>query len=69
MTESFLCECAFRKKLPRGEGVNILKIQRMLRTVLLFLAVVFVLVGIWRDEARTVFVKAATICLECIGIG
>ena len=43
--------------------------QRALRAALLFIAVVFVLLGIWREEARTVFVKAATICLECIGIG
>jgi len=25
-------------------------------------------VGLWRGELREVFMKAATICLECIGL-
>jgi len=45
------------------------KRKAAIRAALLFIAVVFVLAGIWRDETRIVFVKAVTICLECIGIG
>ncbi len=38
--------------------------------VLLFMAGVLAFaVGIYRDEVRTVLMKAIYICLECIGIG
>ena len=38
--------------------------------VLLFITgVLAVAVGIYRDEIRTVLMKAIYICLECIGIG
>ena len=40
-----------------------------LRAILFVLAVAFVLIGVWRGEVKTVFVKAANICLECIGLG
>ena len=40
-----------------------------LRFILLAVAVIFILVGLFRDEARIVFIKAVNICLECIGIG
>ena len=36
---------------------------------LLVLSGAFILLGWWRGEIRTVFVKAVNICLECIGIG
>ncbi len=41
----------------------------MLRWIILAAAVLFIFFGIFRDETVAVFRKAATICLECIGIG
>ncbi|MDR0615293.1 MAG: hypothetical protein LBG29_00640 [Synergistaceae bacterium] len=43
--------------------------RRALRAVFFVIAVAFILIGWHRGEIRTVFIKAATICLECIGIG
>ena len=40
-----------------------------LRAVLFAAAIIFILAGLFRDEARIVFIKAVNICLECIGIG
>ena len=37
--------------------------------LLLMVGVFAVLIGIYRDEVRTVLMKAIYICLECIGIG
>jgi len=39
------------------------------RAVLLAVSVIFIWVGLLRDEASIVFYKAVNICLECIGIG
>ncbi len=36
---------------------------------LIIVAIAFIAVGIWRDEAETVFRKAVNICMECIGLG
>ena len=45
------------------------KRQKILSVFLILLGVAFVIAGIFRDEAVTVFNKASRICLECIGIG
>lgn len=42
---------------------------RKLRWVILAIALLFVLLGIFRGDVAMVFRKAATLCLECIGIG
>ncbi len=42
---------------------------KTLRTVLLIAAAVLLIVGILNGSARDVFVKAAKICTECVGLG
>ena len=37
--------------------------------ILIGVAVIFILLGVWREEYTTVIKKAVNICLECIGIG
>lgn len=37
--------------------------------LLLFIGIAFLALGVWRDEAQTVFRKAVNICMECIGLG
>lgn len=43
--------------------------RRAVRWALLAVAVAFVLVGLALGEQVEVYWKAATVCLECIGIG
>jgi hypothetical protein len=39
------------------------------RWLILLFSVLLIILGIFRGEVAAVFRKAATICLECIGIG
>jgi hypothetical protein len=41
----------------------------LIRITGLLIAAGFIIVGINRQEVRTVLVKAIRICLECIGLG
>ncbi len=45
------------------------KKRKLLATIILSIGLIFIVAGILRGEASTVFQKATRICLECIGIG
>jgi len=45
------------------------KQTNVLRAILFAVAVAFILAGLLRGEAGSVFIRAIHICLECIGIG
>lgn len=42
---------------------------KIIQKVLFLIALIFISIGIFREETATVFIKAINICLECIGIG
>lgn len=51
-----------------------MNIKKLLRSnwatvLVLLVGIVFLLVGIWREEYTIVMEKAINICLECVGIG
>lgn len=39
------------------------------QTLLIMIGIVFILIGIYRNEVNTVYAKAIKLCLECVGIG
>ncbi|MDD3221295.1 MAG: CD1871A family CXXC motif-containing protein [Lachnospiraceae bacterium] len=45
------------------------KQRKWIRAGVMVLALVFIVIGVTRGEAATLFIKAVNICMECIGIG
>lgn len=43
--------------------------KQFLKYIILFVAIVLLVAGFYRDEITIIWEKAANICLECIGIG
>ena len=55
------------KKHARPE--NMAGTRNYVAVVLLFLSVIFILIGAMRGEIGIVLIRAVFICMECIGIG
>ena len=45
------------------------KYKKLIPACLIAAGIVLLIIGVSRGEMMTVFSKAATVCLECIGIG
>ena len=56
------------KNFALKQARKVLK-EKMPTLLILALAGVFLLIGIGRGEAQTVYRKAANLCMECIGLG
>jgi len=56
------------KKLVLKQARKALK-EKLPTVLILTLAGIFLLIGIGRGEAQTVYRKAANLCMECIGLG
>ena len=56
------------KKLVVKQARKALK-EKLPTVLILTLAGIFLLIGICRGEAQTVYRKAANLCMECIGLG
>lgn len=48
---------------------KMLKAEKKIRYGILFMSILFIFIGISRNEVNVVLNKAINICLECIGIG
>ncbi len=49
--------------------MNVRFIENNVKYLILTIAIVFILVGILREEQIEVLQKAINVCLECIGVG
>lgn len=58
-----------RSALARNQTRNDGKTNKIVRYGILTVAIVFIGVGLLRQEQMEVLGKAVRICLECIGIG
>lgn len=48
---------------------SVFRTARILRVILLTVAVCFLVLGLFSGEARLVYLKAVFVCMECIGLG
>ena len=63
-------QAASRPALPRGEAApRLSRPAAGLRWALLALALALIVLGVLNGGLRDVFIKAANICTECIGLG
>lgn len=58
-----------RSALARNQTRNDGKTNKIVRYGILTVAIVFIGIGLLRQEQMEVLGKAVRICLECIGIG
>ncbi len=69
------CMCGVENKSAKRQGRNThyqrpnAKTSPVVRSVLLVVALVFILLGVINGGLRDVLVKAINICTECIGLG
>ena len=54
-----------KKAVPKKTGRR----ERILQSIILILAIVLILLGIWNGGMDEVFDKGAAICTECVGLG
>ena len=57
-----------KKNTSEGESVKRGK-DKIIRLVILAVALIFIVIGILNGSARDVLFKAVTICTECVGLG
>ena len=54
-----------KKAVPKKTGRR----ERILQSIILILAIVLILLGIWNGGMDEVYEKGAAICTECVGLG